>query len=83
MNLAARYGGDEFVALLGGAGEEGVQAFIARVRIRFTASVESLGHGELTFSVGLATYRDEMERPEAMLREADADLYRAKTRAST
>ncbi len=80
MNLAARYGGDEFVAILAGTDAAGARTFIERVRTRFAAEVEKLGHGPLPVSAGLAEFAPDMANPEALLRAADDELYRAKPR---
>lgn len=83
MNLAARYGGDEFVAILSGSDMEGASVFIDRVRTRFGQAVEELGHGALCVSAGLAQYTPEMADPEALLRTADDELYRVKPSGRT
>jgi diguanylate cyclase (GGDEF)-like protein len=83
MNLAARYGGDEFVVLLSGADALGAEAFITRVRTRFEARVADLGHGDLTVSIGAAAYSEAMATPGDLVRAADQDLYRSKSRASS
>lgn len=83
MNLVARYGGDEFVALLGGADARGAEAFVSRVRTSFAEAAEGLGRGEISVSAGLASYRPDMPDTDALLREADDALYRAKLRLRT
>ncbi len=83
MNLAARYGGDEFVALLSETDLEGALGFIDRVRVRFGILVEDLGRGPVHVSAGLAVYRDDMADADALLREADDALYEEKPRART
>jgi diguanylate cyclase (GGDEF)-like protein len=80
MNLVARYGGDEFVALLSDTRPEGGRTFVERVRARFAAEATALGRGPIELSAGIAGFVKEMEDPEALLREADADLYRQKSR---
>jgi diguanylate cyclase (GGDEF)-like protein len=81
MNLAARYGGDEFVALLSETDDEGARAFIERVRIRFDDAMKKLGNGPILVSAGLAVYREDMPDTDALLREADDALYEEKPRA--
>lgn len=81
MNLAARYGGDEFVALLSDTRAGGAHAFIERLRLRFRERVLALGRGPVELSAGLATFHPGMRAPEDLLRAADQDLYRQKTRA--
>jgi diguanylate cyclase (GGDEF)-like protein len=83
MNLVARYGGDEFVALLTDSDAAGAAVFVERVRRRFALEVSALGRGELTISAGIAAYTPEIETPEELLRLADADLYRGKPRVRT
>jgi diguanylate cyclase (GGDEF)-like protein len=78
MNLVARYGGDEFVALLAGTDVAGARVFVERVRHRFGVDIAALGRGDLTVSAGIASYTPEMRSPEELLRAADAALYRAK-----
>ena len=78
MNVAARYGGDEFVAILSGTDAIGAAAFIQRVRDRFRTAVEALGHGPIHVSAGLAEFSPAMQEPEELLRAADEALYRAK-----
>ncbi len=78
MNVAARYGGDEFVAILSGSDVAGARVFLDRVRARFAEAIEKLGYGPLTLSAGLAEYHPDMEGPEALLKAADVDLYRTK-----
>lgn len=83
MNLAARYGGDEFVALLSGTDLEGARAFIERVRVRFAIAVENLGRGPVKVSAGFAAYREDMPDTDTLLREADDALYKEKPRSRT
>lgn len=78
MNLAARYGGDEFVAVLAGTDAAGARTFIDRVRTRFALYVEELGHGPLSVSAGLARFGPEMASPDELLRAADDELYKTK-----
>ncbi len=83
MNLAARYGGDEFVALLSDSSAEGAEIFVERVRSRFAEALRKLGQGELLVSAGIAPYADHLANAEELLRNADAALYRDKPAAST
>jgi diguanylate cyclase (GGDEF)-like protein len=78
MNLVARYGGDEFVALLSETDAAGAAVFVERVRRRFDLEISALGHGGLTISAGIATYSPDMDTAEDLLRRADAELYRTK-----
>jgi diguanylate cyclase (GGDEF)-like protein len=78
MNLAARYGGDEFVVLLSEADDAGARLFVDRVGKRFAQEVRELGHGALTVSAGYACYAGQMEDWLQLLEAADRELYRAK-----
>lgn len=83
MNVVARYGGDEFVAILSDTDAIGARSFIQRVRDRFAVAVEALGHGPLEVSAGYAEFAPDMCEPAALLRAADAELYRTKPRVRT
>ncbi|MDZ7732122.1 MAG: EAL domain-containing protein [Acidimicrobiia bacterium] len=79
----ARLGGDEFVALCEDLEDE--QAVVALAN-RVAAVVESEpfelrgARIESTASIGIAVATDEHTHPEALLRDADAAMYRAKDR---
>jgi diguanylate cyclase (GGDEF)-like protein len=81
MNLAARYGGDEFFALLADADERGAEIFITRVKDRFYRTMDSAGWPQLKVSAGMALYLPEMETPEDLIMAADRALYIAKFEA--
>ncbi len=78
-DVAGRYGGDEFVVVLVGTGEEGGRGVAEKVR----AAVEEVGTGMgypagmVTASIGVAEYRPE-NKDEDVLVAADRALYRAK-----
>jgi diguanylate cyclase (GGDEF)-like protein len=83
-DLAARFGGEEFVLLFPGTDEAGAVRVAERVR----ENVESLGlpyrsgtdDRRLTVSIGGATLIPRLEmKPEDFIGRADANLYRAKT----
>jgi len=78
MNMAARYGGDEFVALLSDATRERAMVFIERVRERFHERMAELGRSEITASAGMAEYHASMPGPDALIAAADEALYQAK-----
>lgn len=77
MNLVARYGGDEFVAVLSDTSIAGAERHAQRVAHRL-ARHPVLGPLGLTVSSGVAQFEDHMECWEDLLRAADADLYRQK-----
>jgi diguanylate cyclase (GGDEF)-like protein len=79
-DIACRSGGEEFIVILPGTGEqalyqraEAVRRGIEKASIR--AGTETL---QLTVSIGLATFPANGEADAALLRAADAALYEAK-----
>ncbi len=78
MNLAVRYGGDEFLALLTDSDLAGAQVFVDRVKTRFRRIVEEMGAGEVNVSAGMAPYDPSMGSPEDLIAEADRVLYGVK-----
>lgn len=78
MNLAARYGGDEFISLLADTSPDGARIFIDRVVGRFQRSMEELGRGTITVSAGLAECDPAMETPEELIAAADQAMYKVK-----
>lgn len=78
MNLSARYGGDEFIAALGGADLEGAQTHAVRVQERVAEDEMLSGYG-VSLSFGLATYDpEEISTPRDLIRRADEHFYRGK-----
>jgi diguanylate cyclase (GGDEF)-like protein len=76
VDVAARWGGDELVAILPATGLEGARSFAERVR----AAVERLGPGVMhgaTLSIGVAELQPGEDWSDAV-RRADARLYEAK-----
>ncbi|HUP88936.1 MAG TPA: sensor domain-containing diguanylate cyclase, partial [Longimicrobiales bacterium] len=81
MNLASRYGGDEFFALLADADLNGAEIFIQRARDRFHRSMDAAGWPVLKVSAGMAEYTTDMKTPEELVQAADRALYVAKFEA--
>lgn len=79
MNLAARYGGDEFIVLLTDAASEGAETFIERVRYNFPGRDAAGAQRLLRFSAGYALYDPSMAEPEDLVAAADKALYEAKS----
>jgi diguanylate cyclase (GGDEF)-like protein len=79
MNMAARYGGDEFIALLADADAIGAEIFIERVRDRFPGPAADERRCTLSVAAGYALYDPDMEDPEDLVAAADRALYRDKS----
>lgn len=81
-DLVARYGGEEFAAIMLAASPE--QAFQAVDRLRQAVEEHDFADGAaddvpaITISGGLATYPDDADTMETLLRQADKALYAAK-----
>lgn len=78
MNLAARYGGDEFFALLADAERAGGEIFAQRVCEDFPNAITAAGMPPITASAGLAAYEPGMSSAEDLVAAADRALYKSK-----
>jgi diguanylate cyclase len=77
-DLVGRYGGEEFCVLMNHADLPATIAFDARMRVYLgEASVTELGF-DINYSAGIATRESAGDTLDAMLKRADANLYRAK-----
>jgi diguanylate cyclase (GGDEF)-like protein len=80
-DIAGRYGGDEFLAILSNTHREGADVFAERWR-RTVRSLEVPIEGgssvQLSMSVGVAEVENRITTPEALVQAADVELYRAK-----
>lgn len=77
MNLAARYGGDEFITVLADVDRAGALTHAERI----AEAVEQhalLTGANIRTSAGVAIYDPRMESPAELIRAADADLYARK-----
>jgi diguanylate cyclase (GGDEF)-like protein len=81
-DIVARYGGEEFAAILINAGKVMAREIGERVRRNVAETRFPNEHlqpsGNLTVSVGAATYSSSISTLTDLLREADNALYRAK-----
>lgn len=78
MNVSARFGGDEFIALLADTDLAGARIFVERVRHRTMTASTAAGREPLTVSAGIASYQPDMRHPPDLVAAADAALYRSK-----
>jgi diguanylate cyclase (GGDEF)-like protein len=79
-DVLVRYGGEEFLVLLPGAGRDDVLQIAERIRRAVSETTVEDGASRLnvTVSVGATTFRDTVETPEALVALADRALYEAK-----
>ncbi|MEO5509532.1 MAG: sensor domain-containing diguanylate cyclase, partial [Longimicrobiales bacterium] len=75
QNTAARYGGDEFIALLTDANRAGARVFIERVRDLFPGPEAPETDCDLSVSAGIAEYTSSMKTAEELVEAADRELY--------
>jgi diguanylate cyclase (GGDEF)-like protein/putative nucleotidyltransferase with HDIG domain len=77
-DIGARYGGDEFAAILLNTSAEGATTVAERIREGLQTSMEQRGI-MLTCSIGIACWRVDGIKREALIEAADRALYAAKT----
>jgi diguanylate cyclase (GGDEF)-like protein len=79
-DMAARYGGDEFVVLLTGTDREGAMRVGDAVRERIEQAGDKMGFatGEISISIGVAEYDPAAPPDGPLLEVADKALYLAK-----
>lgn len=79
QDVAARFGGEEFVLVLPGLDPESAREVVGRLKGEFAAlDFRPNGPGRLTFSAGLACVPGHASDREALFRMADRALYQAK-----
>jgi diguanylate cyclase (GGDEF)-like protein len=79
-DMAGRYGGEEFIAFLSGAGKDQSKVCANRIRsgiARFNFRYEE-HTPRVTISIGVSTYPADGRTIEALVKRADECLYRAK-----
>jgi len=81
-DMVARYGGEEFCAILINTNQEGAVAIAERVRRNVADTIfpneKVQPNGDLTVSVGVATFSSRIHTVTDLIRKADNALYRAK-----
>jgi diguanylate cyclase (GGDEF)-like protein len=77
VDLAARFGGDEFALILPNAYSEGALLVAERVRSRIE-QIDVPGFGRLSASIGIATFPSHASTRAELVTAADAALYSAK-----
>ncbi len=82
-DIPCRYGGEEFSVILAATGLKGAAAVGEKMRHQIGQKEFSVGRIKglkITVSIGVASYRMGMRRPEDLVAGADAALYKAKAR---
>jgi len=85
-DLAFRYGGDEFAAIMLHADAARAQTAIDRINKRLAKSLKQMNDdaaARLSLSAGVACFGDDGRTADELVRVADAALYRAKWAART
>lgn len=81
VDLACRFGGEEFVVLMPDTDFRHAQGVAERVRMAIAERSFEFAAGRtlpITVSVGVSLNESDMDTPEALLKRADIALYRAK-----
>ena len=79
-DLISRFGGDEFLLFLPGAGEEEAAAVMKRMGERFAGGIHPLLPGSLVLDFGLAAFPEEGRSLEDSLALVDGRMYEYKRR---
>ncbi|MEZ4762351.1 MAG: sensor domain-containing diguanylate cyclase [Calditrichia bacterium] len=81
-DIVARYGGEEFAVILSGAEKQGAIKLAERIRAKVEDASfykeEIQPSGQLTISLGVASFPDDAIREEDLIQNADKALYQAK-----
>lgn len=83
IDLAARFGGEEFIILMPRTNKEGARAAAEKLRLcvaerEFMGAAESQPEGRLTLSLGIAEFPEDADSLETLQDRADQALYQAK-----
>ncbi len=77
MNLSARFGGDEFIAVLTDVSRRGTVTHVERI-VRALEQHPLLGPAGIRVTAGIAVYGPHLGSAEALVKAADRNLYRRK-----
>lgn len=80
IDVAGRYGGEEFVVLLVETGHNAALTVAQRIRERIAGAGFTADGTPLTVSIGVASYPEDADRGEELLDKADWAMYLAKRR---
>jgi putative two-component system response regulator len=78
MNLAVRFGGEEFMAVMDGADADAAVTMAESVLAKLRS--HEFPWGRITVSAGVSEYEPGMASPDVLVAAADQALYRAKAR---
>jgi len=81
VDIAARYGGDEFVLFFPHTDKKRSVPLAERIR-KSVEEYELYGEGEITISLGVSTCPEDAVEPEALVKAADDALLEAKKRGN-
>ncbi len=83
IDLACRYGGEEFIVVMPDTDPQIAEMVAERVRLHIAGTPFSLGEAkaslDITVSVGVSTLLRGSDTPEDLIKRADVALYEAKT----
>jgi two-component system, cell cycle response regulator len=83
IDLASRYGGEEFVVVMPDTDAEVAENVAERIRAEIAGTPFAIGHegktAEVTVSVGVSSLRHGADTLEALMKRADVALFEAKT----
>lgn len=80
-DIACRYGGEEFILILSHANSDSARSRMEELRIRvgeIDVYYQGRSLGGVTVSIGIATFPEHGETPDALVKAADDALYAAK-----
>ncbi|MES1204400.1 MAG: GGDEF domain-containing protein [Pseudomonadota bacterium] len=79
-DLCCRLGGDEFLLILPGSGEQECRELVARIRRRWNSAATTGDQRAVAVSIGTASFPDHGDTIEALLNAADDGMYADKRR---